>query len=162
MDFGDKLRSWRFDNVIVDGSSFRILVYGEPRSIEPKSFRLLQFLIEQRDRAVSKDEILQIVWNGAFVSDNALTRAIAQIRKVIGDDPRQPRYIETIPTVGYRFLAQVTEWQNPDSESEAVRSTASPKAPNALRDRHRTGTPLVAALFVFAIALGATRRSGSW
>src|SRR5262245_16665277 len=109
MDFGEnRPRSWRFDNLIVDGASFRIMVDGEPRAMEPKSFRLLQFLIEQRDRAVSKDEILQVVWSGAFVSDNALTRAIAQIRKVIGDDPRQPRYIETIPTVGYRFLAQVT------------------------------------------------------
>src|SRR5262249_31065295 len=152
----NRLRSWRFDNIIVDGASFRIMVDGEPRSIEPKSFRLLQFLIEERDRAVSKDEILQAVWGGAFVSDNALTRAIAQIRKVIGDDHKHPRYIETISTVGYRFLAQVTEWQNPDTELEPVRSTASPKASNEFRERHRWTTLLVAMLIVFAGALGVT------
>ena len=158
MDFAEnKPRSWRFDNVIVDGASFRIRVDGEPRAIEPKSLRLLQFLIEERDRAVSKDEILQAVWGGAFVSDNALTRAIAQIRKVIGDDPKQPRYIETVHTVGYRFLAQVTEWQNPDAELEPVRSTASPKASNEFRERHRwTRTPLLAMLIVFAGAVGVT------
>jgi serine/threonine-protein kinase len=158
MHFGEnKLRSWRFDNVIVDGASFRIMVDGEPRAIEPKSFRLLQFLIEERDRAVSKDEILQAVWGGTFVSDNALTRAIAQIRKVIEDDHKQPRYIETIPTVGYRFLAQVTEWQNPDAELEPVRSAASPKASNELRERHRRArTAFLALLIVFAGALGVT------
>jgi Tol biopolymer transport system component/DNA-binding winged helix-turn-helix (wHTH) protein len=98
----------RFGNVVVDSSNLRVTVDGEPRALEPKSFRLLQFLIENRGRVVSKEEILQAVWAGSFVSDNALTRAIAQVRKAIGDDPKEPRYIETIPTVGYRFTAATT------------------------------------------------------
>src|SRR6266850_4638299 len=99
----------RFGNVDVDFLNLRVTVDGKIRPLEPKSFRLLLFLIENPGRVVSKEEILQAVWAGTFVSDNALTRAVAQVRKAIGDDPRQPRYIETIPTVGYRFLASVEE-----------------------------------------------------
>src|SRR5262245_49063360 len=143
--------SWRFDGVIVDGSSFRITVDGEPRAIEPKSFRLLQFLIDNRDRAVSKEEILQAVWAGAFVTDSALTRAVAQIRKVIGDDPRQPRYIETIPTIGYRFLAKVDEW----SEPEPTRTpTAAAPPPPRTAFRHPGVLFVVAAVVLAAAALG--------
>src|SRR5271157_1968074 len=97
-----------FDNVVVDPSNLRLTVGSAVRPVEPKSFRLLQFLIENRDRAVSKDEIFQAVWPDVTVTDNALTRAVAQVRKALDDGPREPRYIETVPTVGYRFLAAVT------------------------------------------------------
>lgn len=101
--------SWRFDSVTVEPAAFRVLVNGTAQPLEPKSFRLLQFLIEHRERVVSKEEIFQAVWAGTFVTDNALTRVVAQIRKAIGDDPKQPRYIETVPTIGYRFIGLVEE-----------------------------------------------------
>ena len=121
--------SWTFDAVTVDPATFRVLVNGVPQALEPKSFRLLQFLIEHRDRVVSKEEIFQAVWAGAFVTDNALTRAIAQIRKAIGDDPKQPRYIETVPTIGYRFIAPVEE------------SAIAAAAPGAIAAPQRTASP---------------------
>jgi TolB-like protein len=99
-------RGWRFGEVVLDTALHRVLVAGVPRDLEPKSFRLLQFLIEQRDHVVGKEEVLAAVWNGTVVSDNALSRAIAQIRKVIGDDSKQPHYIQTVPRVGYRFVAE--------------------------------------------------------
>ncbi len=95
--------AYRFGDVLLDLSNLRLTVSGEVRLLEPKSFRLLQFLIENRHRVVPKDEILGVVWEGVAVSDNALTRAVAQVRKALDDDPKQPRYIETVPTVGYRF-----------------------------------------------------------
>jgi len=98
---------YRFDDAVVDPSNLRLTVKGVVRPLEPKSFRLLRFLIDNRDRLVSKDEIFQAVWPDVTVTDNALTRAIAQIRKALDDDPKEPRYIETVPTVGYRFLATV-------------------------------------------------------
>jgi Tol biopolymer transport system component/DNA-binding winged helix-turn-helix (wHTH) protein len=100
---------YRFDDVLLDVSNLRLTVSGEVRPLEPKSFRLLQFLIESRDRVVPKEEILSVVWEGVAVSDNALTRAVAQIRKALNDDPKQPRYIETVPTIGYRFAGQLIE-----------------------------------------------------
>lgn len=99
--------SWRFGEVVVDTALHRVLVAGVPRELEPKSFRLLKFLIEQRDRVVRKEEILAAVWSGTSVSDNALSRAIAQIRKAIGDDSKQPNYLQTVPKVGYRLIAAV-------------------------------------------------------
>ncbi len=98
---------YRFGDVVLDVLNLKLTVSGAPRSLEPKSFRLLQFLIENRRRVVPKAEILNVIWEGVAVSDNALTRAIAQIRKALDDDPKEPRYIATIPTVGYRFLAPV-------------------------------------------------------
>lgn len=55
----------------------------------------------------SKEDIFRVVWNEAAVTDNALTRAIAQIRKVLDDDPKEPRFIETVPRMGYRFIGQL-------------------------------------------------------
>ena len=102
---GDQAR-YRFDDVVIDVQNLRLTVGGEIRPLEPKVFRLLQFLAGNPGRVVSKEEILRAVWEGTFVTDNALTRAITQIRKALNDDPKQPRYIETVPTVGYRFLAE--------------------------------------------------------
>ena len=126
---GGKPIAWRFDDVVVSAAAFRVTVDGLPRPLEPKSFRLLQFLIENRQRAVSKEEIFQAVWAGTFVTDNALTRAIVQIRKAIGDDPRQPRYLETVPTVGYRFAAPVEEVFGQEEESPAESPAPVARAP---------------------------------
>ncbi len=132
---------YRFDDVVVDPSNLRLTVGGVVRPVEPKSFRLLQFLIENRDRAVSKDEIFQAVWPDVTVTDNALTRAVAQVRKALDDDPKEPRYIETVPTVGYRFLAAVT--------------TAAPEASAAAAHPRAARWHLALAVLVVAILGGA-------
>ena len=56
---------------------------------------------------MTKDEILSAVWSKCAVSDNSLTRSIATLRRLLGDDSREPRFIATVPTVGYRFLCDV-------------------------------------------------------
>ena len=106
---GERNRYYQFDNVQVDVQNLRVMVAGEIRPLEPKSFRLLVFLVEHPGRALSKDEIMAAVWPGAFVSDNSLARAITQIRKALDDDSKAPRYVETVPTIGYRFLMDCTE-----------------------------------------------------
>jgi eukaryotic-like serine/threonine-protein kinase len=97
-----------FDDVVVERRNFRVLKSGESRSLEPRVFDLLIFLIENRGRVVEKQELFEQVWKQAFVTDNALTRAIKEIRRVLGDDASAPRYIETIPKRGYRFVAEVS------------------------------------------------------
>jgi serine/threonine-protein kinase len=96
-----------FDDVTVDRQNFRIQKNDEVRSLEPRAFDLLVYLIEQRGRVVEKQELFDRVWKEAFVTDNALTRAIKEIRRAIGDDASSPRYIETLPKRGYRFIAEV-------------------------------------------------------
>src|ERR1700744_1935969 len=80
---------------------------GEALPVEPKAFRVLLFLLRNPKRLVTKDEILNAVWNDCAVTDNSLTRSIATLRRLLGDDSREPRFIATVPTVGYRFLCDV-------------------------------------------------------
>jgi formylglycine-generating enzyme required for sulfatase activity/DNA-binding winged helix-turn-helix (wHTH) protein/tRNA A-37 threonylcarbamoyl transferase component Bud32/dienelactone hydrolase len=106
--FGDKDSIfYAFDDVVVDCEGFRVLKNGETRTLEPRAFDLLLFLLKNHGRLLDKQSIFDNVWKDAFVTDNALTRAIKEIRRVIGDDASAPRYIETIPRRGYRFIAAV-------------------------------------------------------
>ena len=98
---------YRFDDVEVEPATFALRKNGATAHMEPKALELLIYLIAQRERVVPKQELLDEVWKGTAVTENALTRAIAQIRKVLGDDLETPRYIQTVPTRGYRFVASL-------------------------------------------------------
>ena len=92
---------------------FLLIKSGKAVSIEPKAFRVLLFLLRNPGRLIKKDEILNAVWDDCSVSDNSLTRSIATLRRLLGDDARAQRYIETVPTVGYRFLGDCKAEQHP-------------------------------------------------
>src|SRR5947207_1736404 len=102
-----EITSYQFDTVEVRPASCEVLRDGKTVPLEPKAFRVLLYLLENRDRAVTKDELIRQVWQGAAVTDNALTRIVAQLRRELGDDARQARYIQTLPTLGYRFIAEL-------------------------------------------------------
>ncbi len=97
--------TYRFEDVEVDAGAFRVTKAGEPVRLEPKAIELLLFLARNPGRLVTKAEIQEAVWRDTSVTENALTRLVAQIRKGLGDDAREARYIETVPTRGYRFVA---------------------------------------------------------
>ena len=99
--------SYIFDDVRVDLQTCRAFKSGTDLRLEPKALDVLIFLIEHRGRVIEKDELLGAVWKEAFVTENAMTRVIAQLRKALGDDPRQGRYIKTMQTRGYLFVADV-------------------------------------------------------
>jgi Tol biopolymer transport system component/DNA-binding winged helix-turn-helix (wHTH) protein len=94
-----------FDGLVVDVRRQLATRNGERIDLEPKAFRVLAYLIQKRDRVVTKEELIAGIWAGAFVTDNALARVIAQIRKQLGDSVRSPRFIETVAATGYRFIA---------------------------------------------------------
>jgi DNA-binding winged helix-turn-helix (wHTH) protein/Tol biopolymer transport system component len=98
---------FNFADIEVREREFLLIKGGERLPVEPTAFRVLLFLLRNPGRIVSKEEIVGSVWNDIAVSDNSLTRAIAQLRRVLDDDPREPRYILTVPTLGYRFLSEV-------------------------------------------------------
>ena len=100
---------FRFDDVEVREREFSLTKAGEPLTIEPKALRALLFLLRNPQKLVRKEELLHAVWGDTAVTDNSLTRCIWLLRNVLGEDTRNPRYIETVPTVGYRFIAQVEE-----------------------------------------------------
>ncbi|MBI3423586.1 MAG: tetratricopeptide repeat protein [Acidobacteria bacterium] len=82
---------------------------GAEQVLRQKSFRVLLYLVEHRERLVTKEELLQNVWEGTAVTDDALVQIIVELRKVLGDDSRQPRFIRTIPKAGYHFIGPVEE-----------------------------------------------------
>jgi len=100
-------KTCRFGDVTIDLSDFRLLKSGEARRITPKAFEVLLFLAQNGNRVVSKQEIFDRVWGDSFVTDNALTRVIREVRQVLEDDADSPTYIETVPKRGYRFLMPV-------------------------------------------------------
>ena len=68
---------------------------------------MLLYLVEHRDRVVNKEELIENIWQGVAVTDNGLMQCITDIRRALGDDSRQPRFIKTVPRRGYRFIAPV-------------------------------------------------------
>src|SRR5215831_15664309 len=77
--------------------------------LEPKVFDLLAFLLQHRDRVVSKDDLLQGVWGGRIVSESALTTRINAVRRALGDDGTAQRLVRTFTRKGIRFIGEVTE-----------------------------------------------------
>src|SRR5262244_3160167 len=77
--------------------------------LEPKVFDLLAFLVQHRDRVVSKDDLLQGVWGGRIVSESALTTRINAVRRALGDDGAAQRLVRTFTRKGIRFVGEVTE-----------------------------------------------------
>src|SRR5438067_2252615 len=70
----------------------------------PRYFDLLRLLVERRAEAVHRQVIFDVVWSDVVVSDSALTQAVRTLRRTLGDDPKEPRFIRTISRHGYRFL----------------------------------------------------------
>ncbi len=75
----------------------------------PQVFDLLDYLIRNRERVVSKDDLINAVWNGRIVSDAALTTRLNAARSAIGDSGEEQRLIKTLPRKGFRFVGQVRE-----------------------------------------------------
>jgi TolB-like protein/DNA-binding winged helix-turn-helix (wHTH) protein len=115
---------FRFDRFQADDSAFRLIADGAPVSLEPKALRLLLYLIENRGRLVRKQELLDAVWGDAAVTESALTRSVGLLRKTLDDDSREPRFIETVPTAGYRFIAHVESAAIAESTATAESATA--------------------------------------
>lgn len=147
------LARFRFGDVEVDVGAMQVTRGGARVELEPKVFDLLVFLARNPGRVVGKEEILERVWDGAFVTDNALARAVAQLRRALGDDAAHARYIETVRTRGYRFVAEVEPRDRSASQLPRVATLSAvvPAAPPTDPD----GQPSVFASRVVAVVLAA-------
>jgi DNA-binding winged helix-turn-helix (wHTH) protein/tetratricopeptide (TPR) repeat protein len=106
---------FRFEEFEFDEVTFRLSRAGEAMTPEPKVLHLLSYLLENRGRLVRKQELLDHVWPESNVSESAVTRAFVLLRKTLGDDSHLPRFIETVPTLGYRFISKVVVVDAPPS-----------------------------------------------
>jgi TolB-like protein/tetratricopeptide (TPR) repeat protein len=95
--------------------------------VAPQVFDLLDYLIRNRERVVSKDDLINVIWNGRIVSDAALTTRLNVARSTIGDSGKQQRLIKTLPRKGFRFVGQVREAQGATGAVVADNSAEPPK-----------------------------------
>jgi len=98
-----------FGRFTFDSDTRELLEDGGRLHVSPKAFDLLRVLLERRPNVVSKTELHDKVWPGAFVGDANLSVVIAEIRQVLGDDSKDGRFIRTVHRVGYAFSGQVLE-----------------------------------------------------
>jgi len=102
-------RIYRFEEIEIDVDNVWLKRDGEEFHVRQQTFQVLVYLLEQRQRLISKDELIEHIWRDTAVTDNALEQCLAEIRKVLGDDSRNPRFIKTVPRAGYRFIGNVEE-----------------------------------------------------
>ena len=98
---------FRFDDVEVHEREFKLVKAGGALAVEPKAFRVLLILLRNPGKLIGKEDLLNAVWGDAAVTDNSLARSVALLRRLLGEEARDPRYIETVATVGYRFIGKV-------------------------------------------------------
>jgi TolB-like protein len=108
-----------FENYALDADRRELFRGATPVSVEPQVFDLLLYLIRNRERVVSRDDLLASVWQGRIVSESALSTRINATRCVIGDDGESQRLIKTLPRRGLRFVGAVREEQGNYDRSSA-------------------------------------------
>ena len=122
---------------MLDLDAYRLERAGVPIALEPKAINLLALMVQRPGHLFTKQEIFDAVWPGTAVTDHALTRIVAQIRRGLGDEAREGRYLETVPTKGYRWVCAVDTGEPSASVVEpAMEPVRSP----------RTRVPLMSAL----------------
>ena len=154
----------RFDRYVLDLDRGCLLLDGNEIALRPKTFAVLNYLIENSGRLVSKDELIAAVWPNLAITDDALVQSIGELRRALGDDG--PRLIRTIPRRGYRFESDVSVAPVDPSISMGMATVATSHdgvqpsepatrayAPISLTDRR--GRLFVALTVVIVIAAGA-------
>ncbi len=102
---------YAFNDIRIDTETYRLWVAGEETPVEPQVFNLVVYLIQNRDKVVTREELLDHVWKGRVVSDISINNNIKSARKVLGDDGTKQCVIKTIHSRGYQFIAVYSENQ---------------------------------------------------
>ena len=112
----DRKRTYEFGEFCLDVTERLLLRNGERLPLTPKVFDTLLKLVEDHGRLIEKDEFMERLWPGLFVSEDTLAHNISLIRKVLGDGANGQQFIATLPKRGYRFVASVRETTRSDTE----------------------------------------------
>ena len=139
----------QFDPFQLDTDRAELRTASGSIKLEPKVFRLLCLLVENSERVISKEEMIASVWDGRFISEAAVSTALKEVRKALGDDGDRQEYIRTIRGLGYRFVASVRIRPTDASVAAAVQQAERPVAPDGRGERptiavlpfSRTGLP---------------------
>ena len=151
----------RLNDCVVLAQRNLIIANGEKATVEPKIMDVLCVLADKPGEVFSREELGDRVWGPGGGSDERLTRAISQLRKVMGDSSKTPRYIETVSKRGYRLVSQVIHEAAETGVQSSVASWANETAPAGLNNdttndrtlQARPWLPLATA-FLLGIVLG--------
>ncbi|MBA2749364.1 MAG: transcriptional regulator [Tatlockia sp.] len=113
---------YEFGPFQVSAAERQLLKDGSAISLQPKVFDLLMFLIENGGQLVEKQRLMDFLWKDTFVQESSLSWNISQLRKALGDSKSEPRYIETVHTQGFRFIAEVNKKNLLLSEPEPLKA----------------------------------------
>ncbi|MEO7673489.1 MAG: winged helix-turn-helix domain-containing protein [Pyrinomonadaceae bacterium] len=139
-----EIKRLKFGEFLLDHKEKLLLRNGERLPINPKTFQLLVALLENHGHLVEKGQLIKTLWPDSFVEEANLSFTVSLLRKALGDDAQKPRFIETVPRRGYRFVADVHESPNGNGGS----------APSATSIDRKTGdSPQVRKLILAAAAL---------
>jgi len=136
----------------------RVSFGGEGVQVEPKVMEVLMCLVRHSGKTVTKDIFFEEVWEGTIVSEDVLSRCISELRRVLRDDAREPRFVETIRKTGYRLIAEVSRYSDDDasqvfshagSSNGTLESLPETTSPRAETERSRFLTWLAVGLVVF-------------
>lgn len=155
--------AYEFGPFRLDPAAHLLLRAGKAVPLPPKAFDTLLVLVRQRGSLVAKEELLKAVWPDSYVEENNLNQYISMLRKVLGDSGTGPKYIETIPRLGYRFVAEVNEIGAEEVKSVAGRASGQIKGTDApaadlpnhalLNDPKRWAVPSVIVFGVISVLL---------
>ena len=126
---------YQFDGFELDTSTVELRADGRPVALQPQVFDLLYLLVENHDRMVSRDEIVEKVWQGRAISETAISSRIKALRQVLGDDGSAQRIIRTVHGRGFRLISAVT-----------LKAAAVPAPPGPETPEWTGGPPSVAVL----------------
>ncbi|TWI04927.1 TolB-like protein [Luteimonas cucumeris] len=156
---------YRFGDIEVEPSAHRITRAGVDLGVEPKAYAVLVALLEDHGKALQRDVLLDRVWGHRHVTPGVLNRVVAQLRKALGDEAEHPRYIQTLHSLGYRFIAEVERVPvaAPDEPIEpavaavatplVVEEAREPVSARALPSRRTRAIGIAAVLVVAALAI---------
>jgi transcriptional activator of cad operon len=119
--------------------------------LDARILRLLLHLANRAGETVSMEELLDSVWSGVVVTQDSVYQAITQLRRLLGDDAKDPRYIVTVPRLGYRLIAAVSPWPDDALEPAPATMAAPPPARRPIYSRRFIGAS-VAALVIVVLA----------
>ena len=108
-EFGPNALIFRFADFSLDSRARQLLRREQEVTLSPKAFQLLLLLVENRSRAMSKDELQQRLWPSTFVLETNLAGLVAEIRRALEDAAENPRFVRTMHRFGYRFIGEVEE-----------------------------------------------------
>lgn len=120
--------SFQLEEWLVDPLHGQIVGPAGPIRLEPRVMRVLVCLAERSGEIVSREQLIEQVWEGTVVTDEVLTQSVSELRKALGEEPKEPRFIQTIPKQGYRLIAAAVPTHEAGVE-RIVQEPVEPKGP---------------------------------